>query len=176
MNNDELALFLSLHYMDDITLARACQVNKHFYRKICNNVWLQRILDIYSIPPEYIPILKHYRGDRSWYEYYIYDLKKCVLSSPHGDHVIIEQRVNCIEMDSYFNYLSDSAEGNRLDYVIIGVINGATANAIGDALIAASSEGYMEIVKYLVEQGANINYSYDNYTAIRVHVKTVMTT
>ncbi len=43
MNQEEQALFLTLYYLDDTMLARACQVNKRFYNKICNNLWFQRL-------------------------------------------------------------------------------------------------------------------------------------
>ena len=43
MNQQEQALFLTLYYLDDTSLAKACQVNKKFYQRICNNIWLHRL-------------------------------------------------------------------------------------------------------------------------------------
>ena len=57
MNPQEQALFLTLYYLDDTSLARACQVNKRFYQRICKALWLQRLKNnfpniIVDFPPE----------------------------------------------------------------------------------------------------------------------------
>lgn len=46
MNADEQALYLSLYYLDDQSLLNACQVNKRFYQRVCNNIWVQRIMNL----------------------------------------------------------------------------------------------------------------------------------
>ena len=43
MNREEQALFLTLYYLDDTSLAKACQVNKRFYQRVCQALWLQRL-------------------------------------------------------------------------------------------------------------------------------------
>jgi len=48
MNEDDLVLYLSLYYLDDISLVRACQVNTKFYRKVCNQIWFDRLEQNYS--------------------------------------------------------------------------------------------------------------------------------
>ncbi len=48
MNQDDLVLYLSLYYLDDISLVRACQVNTKFYRKVCNQIWFDRLEQKYS--------------------------------------------------------------------------------------------------------------------------------
>ncbi len=50
MNQEEQALFLSLYYLDDYTLTQACQVNKRFYQKVCQNIWVQRIMNLAGYP------------------------------------------------------------------------------------------------------------------------------
>jgi len=48
MNRKKQVLFLTLYYLDDISLGNACQVNKKFYREICNHIWLQRLKQTYG--------------------------------------------------------------------------------------------------------------------------------
>jgi len=48
MNDEELVLYLSLHYLDDISLVRACQVNTRFYQRVCNQIWFDRLEENYS--------------------------------------------------------------------------------------------------------------------------------
>jgi Leucine-rich repeat (LRR) protein len=48
MNQGELVLYLSLPYLDDDTLVRACQVNTRFYQKVCNQIWFNKLQQNYS--------------------------------------------------------------------------------------------------------------------------------
>ena len=48
MNDEELVLYLSLHYLDDISLVRACQVNTRFYQRVSNQIWFDRLKQNYS--------------------------------------------------------------------------------------------------------------------------------
>ena len=71
-----------LNRMDDTTLINFCHANSETLQ-FCNNnqqFWLNRIISkyystsmLYNIP---LTILKEYKGNREWSEYYIGDLRK----------------------------------------------------------------------------------------------------
>ena len=64
MNQEELVLYLSLHYLDDISLVKACQVNTRFYQRVCNQIWFDRLeqnyFDVINTFPNTIRV-KSYR-------------------------------------------------------------------------------------------------------------------
>ena len=75
------------------------------------------------------------------------------------------------ETDEAFNELAPddalfwSIEGNLLEYVKKAIDKGAHINSIKDgwiALLYASANGYLDIVTYLIEIGADINVQ-ENY-------------
>lgn len=60
MNQQEQALFLTLYYLDDTTLSKACQVNKRFYQRVCNSIWLGRLKNNYPRVIEmFPPVIQH---------------------------------------------------------------------------------------------------------------------
>ena len=64
-----------LNELDDKDLVKYCQTNKEA-NKICNDqtFWMRRVLKKISYID--IEILRKYKGERSWSEYYIEDLRK----------------------------------------------------------------------------------------------------
>ena len=89
-------------------------------------------------------VLRKYKGDRSWSEYYIKDLRK-------------------INPSNAQDYLKNGSKEGRLDHVIIALGLGANINADDDlALRWASEYGHLEVIKYLLEKGANI-HAKDDY-------------
>lgn len=130
----------ALLYLDDQDIARVCQANQYM-RDLCNNnedFWRKLI----QVRFPYIPmeVLNKYKGDRSWSEYYIRDLRPVNISlTPTQD-------------------LVGAAEEGRLDHVMILVNNGAVINQYGDSisLLKAADRGYSDIVRYLVENGADV--------------------
>ncbi len=138
--------FKILNKLDDIDLVNLCQTN-HQANELCNNqtFWLNRILN--RFPYLGLDVLKQYKQERSWSQYYIEDLRQ----------VTPIKAQNKLE--------NESAKG-RLDLVIIAVNKGADTRAGNDfAVINASLNGHLEVVKYLVSQGADIRA--DNDFAVR---------
>ena len=136
-----------LNELEDKDLVSYCQTNKQA-DNICKdqNFWLNRIL--IRFPYLSLDILKKYKGDRDWSEYYIKDLRK-----------IIGYCLN--------KTLRDESKKGRLDHVIIAVNQGANIHAYNDwAVISASINGHIDVVRYLVNEGANI-HARDDY-AIRL--------
>lgn len=161
-----------LNELDDKDLVNFCLTNKRA-DEYCNdqNYWFNRI--IYRFP--YIPfdILKKYKKERTWSNYYIYDLRKIF-----KDGGLFE-----IEM---------AATKGRLDHVMILVnkkinIGSALENAALNGqvhiikylhekgfklrpldLIWATKNGHLNVVKYLVENGINVNYKRYGDTALSI--------
>lgn len=67
MNQEEQALFLTLYYLDDDSLLQACQVNKRFYQKVCQTIWLGRIKDKYGL--DRVDVDRN-KGNKSYSQYY----------------------------------------------------------------------------------------------------------
>ena len=111
-----------LNQLKDYDLVNACQTNKAA-DEICNDqaFWMNRVLSRFNVP---IEILREYKGDRSWSDYYIYDLR---LITP--------------------NSLIESSENGRLDEMMIAINLGADIHMEDDrALRRASYNGHLPIV------------------------------
>ena len=131
-----------LNRLEDKDLVSVCQTNTKA-NQICNDqtFWMKRIF--MKFPWVGQDVLRKYKGDRSWSEYYIKDLRKINLSNAQ-------------------DYLEDGAKEGRLDHVIISIGLGADIHANDDwSLRVASENGRLEVVKYLVERGADIHARYD---------------
>jgi ankyrin repeat protein len=140
MNLPGDAIRLTFDYLDDESLAYACMLNKYFNAKICNDYyWLNKISNKYHLSRD---IIDKYRKNNTYWAYY-YELSR--------------------RFEDYdFNNISDMNEMlllgtklGRLDIILITLRNGATA--INHALILASINDKYEIVKYFIEQGADVN-------------------
>ena len=90
-----------LNELEDVDLMKACQVYKHAH-SICKDqvFWMNRVFQRYNYVPS--DVLRKYKGERSWSDYYIHDLRKINKNS-----------------------LIDGSENGRLDHVIIALKNGA---------------------------------------------------
>jgi len=156
--------------MEDKDLVNFCRTSKKANEYCQDDIfWLNRIM--YKFP--YIPldVLKRYKGERSWANYYIYDLRKVDIKSKN-----------------YVSLLTNAFNG-RLDRVMIltnngfrhpGALNNAATNGhlevvkyllskgyiIDSSLIFAVIHGHLDIVKYLVEHGANVNIEYFDGTPL----------
>lgn len=127
-----------LNNLDDKDLIRICHVNKYL-DSICKDqiFWLNRIL--YKFPYLSINILNKYRNGRLWSDYYIYDLRK----------------INKLNAQKYL-YGPSIVNMGRIDHLMIAIANGADIHQRNDGLLRyASREGNLELVKILVEMGAN---------------------
>ena len=122
-----------LNKLEDNDLVKVCQVNKQA-NTLCNDqvFWMNRVFNRFG----YVPgdILRKYKGDRSWSEYYIQDLRKINPSNAQG-------------------YLQVGAEHGRLDQVIIALKIGGNIRSDYDyALRTAKKKEYLDIVKYLTDE------------------------
>ena len=129
--------FKILNELDDVDLVNLCQTN-HQANELCNNqtFWFNMILN--RFPYLDLNILKQYKQERSWSQYYIEDLRQVTPTNAQ-------------------NKLERSSENGRLDLIIIAVNKGPDIRANNDIAVRwASQDGHLEVVKYLVSQGAGI--------------------
>ncbi len=128
-----------LNNLEDKDLVNVCQTNKKA-NSLCNDqvFWMNRVFQKFG----YVGgnVLRQNKKDRSWSEYYIQDLRK------------IQFNVN--------KYLGLGSRKGRLYQVIIALKNGA--DDTDWALGLASRYDHLEVVKFLISQGANIHASYNN--------------
>ena len=139
--------FTILNKLEDKDLVKVCQTNSQA-NELCNDqtFWFNRILN--RFPYLSLDILKQYKGQRDWSEYYIKDLRQVTPTIGR-------------------NRLGIWARKGRLDLVIIAVNKGADISRHNNfAIKFASYNGHLEVVKYLVENGANIRA--ENDYAIRL--------
>ena len=151
-----------LNNLDDIDLVKACQTNRAA-DQICHDqtFWLNRILTKFPEVP--IDVLQKYKGDRTWSEYYINDLRKykdLKADRPYTDLDAIRMIRN--EANHPYLKLNDllgeGAKKGRLDYIILALSRGGDVNTRkGYPLVASAINGDYEMVKYLVEHGADVN-------------------
>ena len=152
-----------LNELGDKDLVNVCLVNKNA-SEICDDqtFWLNRILSMYPNVPSEV-LVKSKKG-RSWSDYYIKDLR--LLNTMEPNEILI-----------------DGAERGREDWVMIGLNRGANVHApdhFGSdaALRWASINGRTEVVKILLEAGADVHA--ENDLALRIasyygHTEVVIT-
>ena len=148
--------FLILHKLDDCSITRISRVNQ-FYQNLYKNetFWMNRILTKFPEIP--IEVLRKYRNDMSWFAYY----RELNLSSSFRSDL--------------HNYFVNSAAKGRLDKVIAALTLGADVNMY-DALALkwSADNGHLEVVKYLVSQGANIRYDTIRFAEKKGHTEVVV--
>ena len=158
---------LILIQLDDQNLVNVCKTNTTI-NELCNdqNFWLQRIMKMFPYLDLYI--LKKYKQDRDWSQYYIDDLRtinktnaiyKLYNGAKNGylDMVIIAVNKGAdVTSDNYYALRNASAYGH-LEVVKYLVKNGPKlSDNYTDSVILAIENGHLNILKYLVEQGANL--------------------
>ena len=135
-----------LNQLEDRDLVNICQVNKEA-DSICQDetFWLNRIVTRFPKVPSEIFIEN--RNGRSWADYYIKDLRK----------------INTMEPNEI---LIDGAKTGKEDWIIIALNRGADVHAPDDlgpdaALRYASQYGHTEVIKILIQNGANVHAEND---------------
>ncbi len=171
-----------LNRMDDNTLLKFCSANRET-RDFCNDnqqFWLNRIISKYNIP---INILNRYKGDRSWSQYYIKDLRYVdnnpIYTMLFGvDDGRLDWVISALHLGVDPNYASPGGSGPELiiraairkqwDVVKYLADHGAEVDKatkfarVNALMFAAFNKGNLDTVKYLVDKGANVNYRSSN--------------
>ncbi len=161
-----------LNNLEDKDLVKFCSVDKKA-NSLCNDqvFWMNRVFNRFG----YVGgnILRKYKGNRDWSEYYIQDLRKINKSnsqkyliggSEEGklDQVIISLKLGADIHDHHDHALRMASGNGHIEVVKYLVKNGADIHGYSDqALRWASWNGHLNVVKYLVGQGANIHIKFD---------------
>ena len=192
-----------LNNLEDRDLVNFFLTNRYFYNLGKNKyLWMNRILDRFSCLG--IDIIKKYKEEKTWKQYYVdlvsvtMDEKQLIINAQDGrlDKIIVglELGIPRSELEGsvtmaclygqleVVRYLSEHYNVNNNNSVVIAssngyieivkylVENGADIHIFNNfALIQSSRYGYIEIVKYLVENGADI-YAANNF-ALRLASK-----
>lgn len=135
-----------LNKLSDVDFVAVCKINK-YYRNLCNSpqndtdLWMNRVFTKFPYVPKHEHIKQ--KGNRTWSQYYIKDLSKFNRSIKRP-----------------WQELYDTSREGKLSSVMIVfklfkeeinkqyIINGALENA--------SRYGHLDIVKFLVKNGANV--------------------
>ena len=165
-------LQLTYSYLSDADLARACLVSKDFNRKLCNDdVWLRKIQEKFPLSKEEID---RYRGNINYISYYLYLVKYAAryysynllyvginINRPDLVLIAIRGQNNKQGMKDRLNSgipppLSIASLKGRSEIVRILLENGADVHIENDSpIILASDEQHIETMKLLLDAGAN---------------------
>lgn len=166
MTSRELELEIVLNYLDDVGLARACQVNTRFYYRICNSIWLNLTMKNFGLGSD---LINKYLGNMNYREYYLdinYRLEKATNFEDLLDISIQWDRLDiartAINLGADIHYQHDkplalaSLRGHD-NMVILLLSKKANPNSRdGRALFLASINNHPSVVKILLENGASV--------------------
>ena len=159
-----------LNRLEDRDLVNICLVNQ-YTNQLCQNkyFWINRIKK--KFPYLDLEIMKKYKKDRSWADYYIHDLRrfavfanqkpKIPLGSVTGrlDQLIIElHRQNRLNAKGLGNFwiLHNAAKYGHLDIVKFLVENNVDIHKFDDdAFVIAVENNHPNIVEFLLDHGAD---------------------
>jgi hypothetical protein len=144
----EQTLILSLYYLDDTSLLRACQTNKKLYNRVCPNIWLKRIIDNFGLNVEDI---NKYKGNQSYAKYYFY-LKDILYSTtpslPDNSDFYIDKRWSNIQ-----RVLCKNINYDNYDIIKAAIYLGANVNMCMEEIHNVSYDTF----KLLVDSGLDIS-------------------
>ncbi len=140
---------LIISYLPDKHIINICQGNKYFHRKVCNDTFFCNL--VYQRYPETIKY-KDWVKVRDWKNFYL----------------SIIYYVDKLEKECKFNYNCEVKEytniSPELEYLSRNWPSDYNYNKVR-GLQSASALGNLTVVKYLIEQGADIHA--DNNAALR---------
>ncbi len=138
-----------LTYLDHNNILKCCSINKYFYTKVCDDIFFCNLVS--EKYPETIKY-KDYVKSRNWKKHYLKTIKYIKLlknyyycdykqtdSSPELLYIL-----KCKYSDEDYNENEEDDED--------------ISNEKGSMLVKACEVGDLSIVKYLIDQGTNINF------------------
>ena len=134
-----------LLYLPDKDLVKWCEVNKKA-NEICksDNFWFKRVTSLFPYIP--IDILRKYKGNRSWSEYYIEDMYRINKLRPPK----YSWDDDDTDTDDYF----DVVKNDRLDLILIMLNNNIDDEDVSTIMtLTAAAQGKLDLVKYLINNG-----------------------
>ena len=152
-----------LRYVDDEELFVVCSINRKMWFHVCDDGFLRRRLS--SRYPE----IEKFKSDKNetWKRFFRKVIHYVSLLKRKFKY---EYRSGNFENQFYLlnhfirdNLLMQAVVENEFDVIKYAVENGANVRGWDDHVLKWScSEGYFDIVKYLVENGADVRASYNS--------------
>jgi len=149
-----------LSKLDDRDLLKACSIDKYTWNTVCDDVFLKR-----RLLPRYPKIEKYKKENESWKQFFLRSIKYISLLKENFNYIYksgnFEKKYIILISEKLLNFIRKS----NLNMVIWSIKNGADVNyenkITGDdpLSIATEKDKNLEIVKYLVEHGADIEKS-----------------
>jgi ankyrin repeat protein len=149
--------------VDDKELLNACSMDRYTWNIVCDDAFIRRRLQKY-------PDIENYKRDaESWKHfffratYYINSMKEQFSFIYSSGNFLNQYKLLAEFSSGDFSNKNDllmfsSLEG-ELELVIWSLKKGVKYNSLNTALNGASENGHLEVVKYLVEAGADIHNS-----------------
>ena len=147
-----------LKYVDDKDLLRVCSIDKKTWNEVCDENFLKRRLSKYSE-------IEKFRLEKESYKQFF--LRFIYYRSKMRDEYDFEYTDGDFKKQFYilsmyvsiFGLLTSSAKEGELSLVKYAAKK--NMNYINDALAAAAGRGQLEIVKWLLNSGADIHFGTD---------------
>ena len=142
-----------LKHVDDKELLKFCMVNRKTWNDVCDDNFLKRRLS------KYPDIEKYKRENETWKEfylnvvYYIAKLEESNFRYTKGD---FRKQHKILRDSHYLDLLFEAARAGDESLVKYALDNKFSED-INGALKIAANGGHLDVVKYLVERGANIH-------------------
>lgn len=157
--------YVLLTFIADKELIENCNKNDYFRNKVCDESFFHSVLD--RRYPELLDFKKHDQTYKAFYLemiYYLSSLKeiykydyifgkyKYVSNNPKDQYNYFKKNLSMNEL------MYEGALSGEIDQVEFALKNGSNIHYENDAALnAAIIKGYLNIVKYLVNNGANIH-------------------
>ena len=142
-----------LKHVDDKELLKFCAVNRKTWNDVCDDNFLKRRLS------KYPGIEKYKREKETWKQfylnvvYYIAKLEESNFRYTKGDF----RKQYKILRDSHYGELLFQAARAGDESLVKYALDNKFSEDINGALKIAANGGHLDVVKYLVERGANIH-------------------
>jgi len=160
-----------LNELNDKDLVSFCSTNKKA-DEYCNDQTYWMVRTLYKFPKIPLEVLTKHKGERTWSEYYINDLRRYkqlsdkILSPDFYNEIVKNGRLDILMIldlkhlyKEYIEYLIFSALSNKYLDIAEYLIKNTDVNWI---LRIASREGDLNVIKFALEHGADIHVMNDH--------------
>jgi hypothetical protein len=152
-----------LSKLDDKELLKTCSINKYTWNTVCDDAFLRRRLTI-----KYPKIEQYKKKEESWKSFFLKAIHYIALMKEKFDYEytfgnfvsqynLLKKYNYRVQKKKYDYLLIIFASAGELALTIWCLNKGVKINTKNDALISASILGHLEVVKYLVEKGVDVN-------------------
>ncbi len=151
-----------LSKVPDDELLKACTVDKRFWNDVCDDNFLRRRLS------SKYPGIENYKSSETWKQFFLSVI--FYISKMKEDYNFeytegnFKKQYNLLEKYKTYSgdtLLVEAIREKEFPLIVHTIKTGVKQHSLIYALYLASREGYLEAVKYLVENGVDIHYNED---------------